>query len=80
MGLLHMLGRVMTPHDDRVFSLLAQAPPPRSLGVALAQCFTASDISHAKYKILWRLFNGSSHHDRQVCAETLAAFQAAKTR
>lgn len=50
------------------FSLLAQAPPPRSLGVALAQCFAQTQPpARARWDMLWRLFHGSPHSVRQAC-------------
>lgn len=56
--------------DDRAFSLLAQAPPPRSLGVALAQCIDAAEPGPRR-TLLDRVYNASSPEDQSECRAEL---------
>lgn len=67
----------MTSYDDRAFSLLAQAPPPRSLGVALAQCIDTAEPGPRR-ALLDRVYNASSCVVQLECRAELIALAEAK--
>lgn len=67
----------MTP-KDREYSLLAQAPAPRSLPVALAHCLSSAKPATERMALLNRLYLALEFKDRMACNVELTLCRMAK--